>query len=202
MRKLLIIITLCFLASCANPINRHTGMNYNDWGGNAETAGDYTLAERNYSRALMNFQIGYTGDADVSMALYNLGRVKGYLCKYGEAESLLLEALQLEEKVTGPESAVTSMRVFELARLSFDRQQFEKAVIYYSRGIPLVRKLGAENKDPIALADAIDEYSSSLTQTGASDKARAASQEANALRANNPEKKARFVPVRYKNKCM
>ena len=56
------------------------------------------LAEQNHSRALWNARIGDVPSSGISLVTYNLGRVKGYLCKYDEAEQLLLEALRLEEQ--------------------------------------------------------------------------------------------------------
>jgi len=106
MRTLTISALVTALTGCANPINQHNAAKYHDWGMEAERAGDYQLAERNYERALANARIGYSPDAGISMAMYNLGRVKGHLCKHDEAEKLLTEALQLEEKVTGQKAAL------------------------------------------------------------------------------------------------
>lgn len=201
MKSLLAATMTTLLVACANPINQRTGLNYNDMGIAAERAGDYKLAEENFRRALINFRTGNTGDRDISMGLYNLGRIKGHLCKPDEAQALLLEALHLEEKVTGAQSGVTTMRVFELARLSFDHQEYEKAASYFARGIPAVEKLGVADSDPIGLADAMDDYSVALGKIGALEKARATKEGANSLRVNNPGKKAKVVPVRYPQRC-
>jgi hypothetical protein len=56
-------------------------------------------------------QVFMRSHAFISRLTYNLGRVKGQRCKHEEAEALLLEALRLEEKSSGPESALTSMRL-------------------------------------------------------------------------------------------
>src|SRR5690242_20610605 len=100
MRTLVVLGLTLLGAGCANPINQHNAAKYHEWGEEAERAGNYQLAERNYYRALVNARVGRSPDAGVSMAMYNLGRVKGYLCKYDESEQLLTEALNLEEKVT------------------------------------------------------------------------------------------------------
>jgi tetratricopeptide (TPR) repeat protein len=92
------------LAGCASPINRHNAAKYHDWGLEAEQAGNYQLAERNYERALINMRLGHSPNAELSMVMYNLGRVKGHLCKHDESQQLLTEALKPEEKVTGPDS--------------------------------------------------------------------------------------------------
>lgn len=201
MRVLVLISLMILIAGCANPINQHNAAKYHDWGQEAERARNYQLAERNYERALLNAQLGNSPDAGVSMAMYNLGRVKGYLCKYDESLRLLTEALKLEEKVTGPDSGITTMRLFELARLHFDREQYEASIPYFERGIPAVRKLAVETSDPIAFADVLDQYSVVLAKTGKPQESAERKQEADMLRAKNPGKSARFRPVSYNQTC-
>ncbi|MDX2253313.1 MAG: tetratricopeptide repeat protein [Nitrospira sp.] len=201
MRTLVIVFLALALASCANPINQHTAAKYHGWGSEAERAGDYTLAERNYERSLVNARLGHSPDASLSMAMYNLGRVKGYLCKYDEAEHLLAEALELEEKVTGPDSGITTMRLFELARLHFDRERYAASLPYFSRAIPVVRKLGVESSDPIGLADVLDQYAIALGKTGHSAEGADRKREADALRAKNHGKIAGFKPISYNQPC-
>ncbi len=200
-RILLAIVTLSILlAGCGNPINRKTAENYHQWGLEAEWAGNYELAERNYSRALINAQLGHSPDAGIAMASYNLGRVKGYLCKDQEAEKLLLDSLALEEKVTGPESTIITKRLFELARFYYDHAQYEKSEPYYARAISMVKKYGVEKSDPIGLANAIEEYSIVLKKLGKDSASSSVAWEADTLKKNNSGKKAGFVPVRY-NQC-
>jgi len=201
MRVLIFLGFTMLLAGCANPINQHNAAKYHDWGLEAEQAGNYQLAERNYERALINARLGHSPDAGVSMAMYNLGRVKGHLCKYDESQQLLTEALKLEEKVTGPNSGITTMRLFELARLHFDREQYEASLPYFARGIPVVIKLGIETSDPIALADALDQYSIALGKTGKQQESADRKQEADELRTKNPGKSARFKPVSFPKAC-
>ena len=201
MRLLIVACVTLGLASCAHPINRHNAAKYHDWGLEAERAGDYRLAERNYERALINARLGHAHDAGLSMAMYNLGRVKAYLCKYDDAEKLLVDALQLEERVTGPDSGLTSMRLFELARLHLDRRQYAASLPYFARGIPVVKKLGVESSDPIALADALEQYSIALGKSGRSADSMQRKREADALRAGNPGRTARFRPPRYGQPC-
>ncbi len=201
MRTLVIVSFTLALASCANPINQHTAAKYHGWGQEAEQTGNYALAERNYERALANARLGHSPDAGLSMAMYNLGRVKGYLCKYDQAEQLLTEALKLEEKVTGPDSGVTTMRLFELARLQFDREQYAASLPYFVRAVPAVKKLGVESSDPIALADVLDQYSIALGKMGQSMESAEHKREADALRTKSPGKAARFKPISYNQPC-
>ena len=201
MKRIVAVLPLAVLVGCANPINQKTASIYYDSAVEAEIRGDFVFAERQYGRALINARVGHSPDAGVSAAMYGLGRIKGYLCKFDEAEALLLESLVLEERVTGPESGITTKRLFELARFYYDRGQFEKSVPYFARGIPAVQKLGVETSDPIALADALDEYATALGKVGRTlDSAEAKKWSAD-LRAKNGGKHASFVPVRYGSKC-
>ena len=201
MRILLAVSLVLGLGSCANPINQRNAAKYHDWGMQADRAGDYQTAERNYERALVNARLGHSPDSGISMVIYNLGRVKGHLCKFAESEKLLLEALQLEEKLNGPESPTTTMRLFELARLNYDRGLYGASIPYFARAVPAARKLGAESADPIALADALDQYASALENSGLASDANGLKRDAQVLRARNAGKKAKFVPVRYSETC-
>ena len=189
------------LASCAHPINQYNAAQYHRWGLEAERAGNYPLAERNYERALINARLGRSPDSGMSMAMYNLGRVKGYLCKHDDAEKLLRAALELEEKTTGPESGLTAMRLFELARLHYDRRQYAASVPYFARAIPAVRKLGTEASDPIGLADVLDQYAAALRASGQAEESAERKREAAAIRARHPDKAAEFKPVSYDGRC-
>ena len=194
---------LCVLifGGCANPINLKTASIYYDSAVEAEIRGDFPFAERQYDRALINASLGHAPEAGISESMYGLGRMKGYLCKFNEAEPLLLEALKLEERVSGPEGSIMTKRLFELARFYSDRGQYAQSVPYFARGIPAVRKLGIETSDPIAFADALDEYSLALDKSGNSADSKNFQIQASDLRAKNVGSRASYVPVRYGKKC-
>lgn len=189
------------ISSCANPINQKTASNYYGWGLEAELQGNYVLAERNYERALINARLGHSPDAGVSASMYNLGRMKGYLCKFTEAESLLLEALKLQENVSGADPTIMTKRLFELARFYSDRGLYRESVPYFARGIPEVKRLGIEASDPMALADALDEFANAAKKSGNSGHADKLKIEAEALRSANIGKIANYIPIRYGQGC-
>jgi tetratricopeptide (TPR) repeat protein len=195
------LFALAALSGCAQALNQKNAALYHDAAIAAEQQGDYKLAERDYFRALINDRDGGAPESMVSMELYNLGRMEGYNCKYEDAKTHLLDALHREERLSGPESSVTTKRLFELARLSYDRGQYVEAASYYERGIPAVRKLGLEQSDPITLANALDEYASSLRNVGRLADAMTASTEANAIRAKYPNEAAKHNFVRYTRSC-
>jgi tetratricopeptide (TPR) repeat protein len=198
------LLCLLFVAGCANPLNERHVRFYTDAGAGAEQAGNWELAERNYERALVNARIAQPDSGATyyrSMAAYNLGRAKGHLCKFDEAETLLTAALEMEEKLSGPGSGVTTMRLFELGRLNLDRGQFAKSVPYLERGLAAVTKLGVEQSDPGALANAYDDYAAALQGAGDMAKADVARQEALRIRKAHPGRSARFLATRYKDAC-
>ena len=192
----LIILALPALV-CANPINRANAEKYHEWGSQAELTGDFSLAEQNYSRALWNARMGNVPRSGISLVTYNLGRVKGYLCKYDEAEQLLLEALQLEEQESGADSGLTSMRLFELARLSAARNRFDEAHQYYSRAIPVVRELDIESVDPIGFANVLSDFAKVLESLDQESAAEDAARESEQLIAAHPGRQAEFTPRPY-----
>jgi len=195
-----IILLVALISGCANPINERTAYNYYNMALQAEAIRDFASAEQNYDRALYNAQIAHS-NRTISASMYGLGRMKGYLCKYDDAEKLLSSSLALEEKVSGSESSITTMRLFELARLNFDRGQYAAALPYFGRGIPAVKKLGLETSDPISLANGLDEYAIALGKTGQKDLSESVRKEASTLRQNNPGRTVLFTPVRYTQPC-
>jgi len=196
--RVFLIAVLMTTSGCA--INQGTAMRYNQLGVQAERAENYTLAESNFEKSLLNAELAHS-DAHISAAKYNLGRIKGYLCKYDDAEKLLIESLKLEETVTGPDSGSMAMRFLELARLQYDRERFGESVPYYRKGIAVAKKIGVATEDPIALANIVDEFSTALTKTGEVSEAVAAAADAKDLRDRNAGARARFVPVRYPKSC-
>ena len=191
-----------FVFGCANPINQNTAENYHELGSQAEDVGNYELAEEYYGRALWNAEMGQSPDSGLSMVSYNLGRVKGYLCKYDEAEELLLDALRLEEEASNPETGLVSMRLFELARLNAAWMRFDKALSYYARAISIVRKLDIETSDPIGFSYVLADYSELLESSGNHEKAISIAQEADRIKAANRGMQPGFVAQSYSRNCL
>jgi tetratricopeptide (TPR) repeat protein len=197
------LLILLALGGCAfaHDVNLKNASRYHDAALAAEHAGDFKLAERDYYRALVNYRDGQAPQSYISMELYNLGRMEGYACNYEAAKTHLEQALEMEERSSGPPSTLVTKRLFELARLSYDRGDYAAAIPYYGRGIPAIEKLGIEREDPIALADALDEYAAALRHEGQADAAAKAAAEAAAIRARHPGERARFAYVRYNQPC-
>ena len=184
------------LAGCASAINEKSMVNHFRAGQQFEFNKDYGSAREQYWMALANARLGGAEPETVSMLAYNFARMTGYTCHFDEAETYFVESLALEESVSGPESALTSMRLFELARLNYDQGRYDKSVGFYRRAIPIAEKLGVGRSDPIALAAALDEYGDALGRVDET-AAAAARQQASRLRDANPGRQPDFVPVRY-----
>ena len=182
-------------------INMKNADKYFDLGLRAEAQGNYAGAREAFWRAWVNARSGDASPAYKSAVLYNLGRMTGYTCDFGEAERLLREALNAEVAISGPESANISKRLFELSRLSYDQGKYDQAAEFYERAIPMCIHLGCLNDDPVAVAKSYDELAQAYKAIGNATKSKAAAAAATDVRSRNPNAEVRFVPVRYNSMC-
>ena len=203
MRTSLFVLLLFFSGSilAANPVNLRTAQHYYQQGQQAEARKDYQAARIAYSRALLNAKLGEAPPAATSMLTYNLGRMEGYACNFSEAERLILDALAQEEKLSGPSSGLTSMRLLELARLNFDRGLYSQSLTYFERGVSAVEKLDIESSDPSGFALVLDDWAKALKESGEEEKAQGVLKRATSIRDRNPGKRPGFVPARYSPSC-
>jgi tetratricopeptide (TPR) repeat protein len=201
LRTLIVPAAMMVLSACAQDLNLKNAARYHNAGLAAEHAGDYPGAEQAYYRALINFRDGGASESSLSMELYNLARMEGYDCKYDEAEAHLRTALEIEERLSGPSSSLTTKRLFELARLTYDRGRYTDSAAYYARAIPAVQQLGIEQEDPVTLAAALDEYATALRRTGQGEMANRATAEAGDVRARHPDARKKYNFVRYTQPC-
>jgi tetratricopeptide (TPR) repeat protein len=190
------LIASLLVAGCVSDLNRREATIHYEAALRFDVSSNYERAREQYGKALVAARLAGADQGTLSMLTYNYGRTSGYSCHSEEAEKYLVDALEMEKSVTGPDSGISTKRIFELARFYFDQGDYAKSVTYYSRGLPAVEKLGVAGSDPIALADALDEYSTARTRAGQGPDASAAAQ-AEELRKANPGKKAVFVPIRY-----
>lgn len=189
------------LTGCGRDFGTSNMARYHDAGMRAEQNRDYQTAEEQYERALVWAGTERVPQSLLSLNLYNLGRMKGHGCKFSEARELLLTSLAMEEQVSGPDSPQITRRLFELARLYYDRRQYADALPYYAEAIAMLRKLKLESEDPVNFADAMREYAAALRQTGNSRAAAGAIAEADALRARYPDETRHFIIARYTASC-
>jgi tetratricopeptide (TPR) repeat protein len=196
-------VCLAFAAGCSNPLGIN-GYNYDrflDYGHEAEQAGNLKAARYDYGHAWGISQVGRLGAKDEARALYELGRVEGQLCDFDESKKHLLQALELEEQVEGPGGGWSLLRLFELARLHFAREQYAQAASYYDRAIPLARKIAAERDDPIGFANELETYATALERSGDAGRAAELREEVAELHRIHPGARAYFTPVPYPKEC-
>lgn len=164
----------------------------------AEKRKKWDRAADAYSDALELARRHELGPSETSAALYNLGRVTGFAGREEQAQRYLTEALDLERAASGPQSALTAMRLFELGRLHFDHSRFVEAERYFAQAIPIAERLGVEHDDPIGFASAIDDHAAALRAIGRHTDADRSEAKARALRDAHPGVQPRFQARRYR----
>lgn len=189
------------LSGCANPINMHTAQRYFDAGMAAERQGNYQLAHENYYRAYVNTELGHADDQRKALAMYNLARMKGYLCMKAEAEPLLVNSVAAEEKALSQNGSWYTGRLVETARFYLGFGEHAKAIPYFEKATLRLVDSGNEQTAPIEMADLWDDYAEALRRTGTESKASEVTNRARSLRASNAGKTARFVPFPYGKNC-
>jgi tetratricopeptide (TPR) repeat protein len=134
MRLILLCALVLIVSACANPINRVTYEDYKKQGAQAEAQGNWPAAEQAYYRAAENVRWGNLEPALQSNSLFDLGRAKRKVGKFDESESILKQALALDEKLYGVDAFLTSITISELAATYLEAKK-------YSEGIPLMIRL-------------------------------------------------------------
>ncbi len=199
--KSVAVLLLLFAGGCAKDFNTSNTARYHDAGTRAEAARDFPQAEDYYGRALIWAGTERVPPALLSLTMYNLGRMKGHACKFDEARELLLTSLALEESATGPVSAQVSRRLFELARLHYDRRLYAESVPYYAEGIAMVRRLKLENDESITFTEALQDYAAALREAGDIGKANDLRGEIAARRSQEVGTRPRYLIARYSPSC-
>jgi tetratricopeptide (TPR) repeat protein len=170
----------------------------------ALAAGDLPAAKAGYTSALVNARLA--GDlppgAEAALA-EKLARVLGNLCERADAEKTFLEAVSAAEKSSGARPARTFPLRIELAQFAFDTDQFEKATRYFESAFAVGETLMAE-KQPVAMAQLVDDYAVALEKSGQAAEAEKARRKANSLREKGGESsvvkgKSDYVP--YPKTC-
>ena len=199
-KQLLAALTasILLIAGCATSINKKNVETHYNAGKRFELNGDPQSAKDQYAKALVNAKLANGEPALISMLTYNYGRMLGHTCQYEESERTLREALEIEKGVTGPNSGITSMRLFELARLNHDNGKFDKSVTYFEDGIPIVENLGIEQTDPIGYSNILEIYKNTLVKLSRVNESNLVQTKIDNLLVANPGKSPGFTPLSYK----
>jgi len=179
--RLIATVLVGILTACANPINQRTAEKYYAAGERALAAGDLPLAKQDFSRALVNAQIGHLGPGAEAQAAMKLAQVLGNMCEYDAAEQTFLQAISVQEAAFGASSPRTFPARIELAQLNFDVGRYEKAVTYFEKAFAVGGSL-IESRSPINYALVLDDYSTALARTGREQAAAEANAKASAVR--------------------
>lgn len=199
--RILITLALLLVGGCTRDFNTTNTARYHDAGTRAEAARDFAQAEEYYSRALIWAGTEKVPPALLSLTMYNLGRMKGHACRFEEARELLLTSLALEESTSGPASAQVSRRLFELARLYYDRRLYAESVPYYAEGVAMVRRLKLEDDEPVTFTEALQDYANALHEAGDVRKANDLRAEITARRNQEVGSRPRYLIARYSPSC-
>lgn len=195
MKFIALVAITAFLCGCANPINARNGERYYDAGMASEDAGDLQHARKCYSRAHWNAVAGMLGPTAEAYTLYEWSRMTGYLGQHTNAETGFSNVLRLIEKAKPKANALLAPVLCEYARLLHDTGQHEKAVPCFERALPELERREVATKDPIGLADFLDDYAASLRAAGRD--ARTVAERARSLREPNKGAVAKHKVRRY-----
>ena len=149
MKLRFLVAFICFSVFCAgcggNPINAKTSTNYAQAAHAAVNSGDGVTARKNWSKALLNAQLGGASPAQLAVLNNEYGRASGVVCEFADAEKALTTAYDLDKRAGGP----TYLSLVELARLNLDQNKFPEAATYFERALPELEAKGASAGAPI-----------------------------------------------------
>lgn len=148
----IVVIGLLLLSACANPLNRATSDRYADTCATAETNGRLDVAEQACYRALVNVDWGNLGPELKSQRLYNLGRIKRKLSKFGEAEDLFKQSLAIEEKLSSPTDPKIGRRLIELSATLAGQGKWDEGAQYLEKAAPISAQYTGNERSFAALA--------------------------------------------------
>jgi tetratricopeptide (TPR) repeat protein len=164
----------------------------------AQYNGSWGTAETHFGKALIQAESEGASGSVLAILNYEYGRALGVTCSFKESEEYLLKALELDEKNNGE----TFKDLTELARLHYDQGHYPKAILYFERNIPILDRLDAPDKAPIAYSDILFEYSQALQHTGNTSKAENLKNKAMEIRNKYPEGHSSTERTPYGKYCV
>jgi hypothetical protein len=136
----------------------------------------------------------------ILLATYELGRMTGYTCDYAEAETLLREALRLSELMEERFSHRTAI-LSELARLTYDQGKLADSASFYEREIERLGRFQHVDRDPIGLANFVNDYAIVIERTGNVEVATQVQVRSDSILMNTAGRPALFTPLHYRDVC-
>ena len=193
-----IFCCVTWLSGCMGALYEKEAQNHYESGRSLEAAGDMVEARHQYCGAMSRGERAGEPNATMATLTYDCGRTSEYVCDFPNAEKYLLQSLELQKALGDPDGKALVPRIMELARLYSDQGNFAESAKYFAMGIPMLESLGVEQHDPLAYADAVDEYGDMLAHLGRPADASAQKARALSIRASHPNAKRGFAPTRCK----
>ena len=197
---LCVLATLIIGAGCANPINARTADRYWAAGGDAEQRGDFVQARIYYHRMFRNAEMGFLGPTAEAYALYEWGRVSGYLGKTNDVEWAFPKVFDLIERASGKADKLRPPALTEFARYLHDTGQHARAVTTFRSALQALESQQAGEQDPVGFAEFLDAFAESLNAIGHSGDASILSKRSESLKQSHPgvapKHKATSYPIR------
>ena len=177
-----IFVLVSMIYSCGPSLSpgvrHHLGIAYQ-----AEYNGAWSTAEVHYKQALVKAESEGASENALAILNYQYGRALGVTCSFADAEQHLLKALELDEKNNGE----TFKDLTELARLHYDQENYQKAVSYFEKNLPILDQIDAADQAPIEYSNILFEYSEALRHIGETSKADDVKNKAMEIRNKHPE---------------
>jgi len=197
LRHTIIVLVILAVTGCVSAINTTNARYHAVAATEAEKAGDWTVARKEWAKALVNAELAGSPVQQLAVFNYEYGRALGVQCFWDEAEKYLLKAYELDLQTGGPEY----MSLTELSRLKYDQKEYIKATSYYERAIQAMEKAGASKKAPTDFADILDEYADGLRFANREADAKMIRGKADELRKRNPNGKSVTDRTPYGTQC-
>ncbi len=159
--------------------------------------GKWHSARQTYFLALSNAEWAEDKPSELAKLNYEVGRVNGVTCRYDLAEKHLNQAYEFDKQSGGP----THRALVELGRLNLLQGKSIEATSYFDRAVVDLQRGDAAKRDPIGVAEVLEDFAKALEKGGDASRARTLIAQANELRAKNANKTAASAPTPYGTQC-
>ncbi|WP_394781394.1 tetratricopeptide repeat protein [Undibacterium sp.] len=194
----LAVIFVCYmLGGCAADINQRTAENYVQAGHAAIRAGNWNAALQDFSRAMVNADLGHLDDDQKARFSYEYGRALGVTCHYPEAEKYLTQSKALAQQANHS----SYLPLYELGLLHEAQGKPAAALDNFAELVPQIERENLESRAPLGVADIYMRYAKALDATGKPDEAADARKKSETLISGNPNAMPLGSPTPYGTVC-
>ncbi len=143
---------LAILGKALGPDDPEVGKTRDSYGVFLQETAKYPEAEAEHKKALAILERADPRSRDVATALTNLANVYNLQGRYSEAESLQQRALDIQEKLLGPDHPDVGTSLNNLATIYFNLEKYEKAEELFRRVLALIEKVQGKDHPDVAVA--------------------------------------------------